>query len=295
MVKRPRRLNLLILRGDGRRIIRLTLPRWVPYAGLTLFALVISTIAAIFGDYISLKKQWWEMAALQQEVATHRTLTGGFHQRIAEVQREMGTWKELHARIWEPLGPEVLGGRHGSGVGGGTEPVPPLAPGQVSLGKELDRLSASVSEEGESLRALERFMARAGKMLAALPSRWPLRGSVNSGFGQRQSPWSGSLEFHSGIDISAERGTTIKAPAPGVVAFTGVNANYGNTVIIDHGHEIKTLYGHLQKILVTGGQKVERGQQIALSGNTGKSSGPHLHYEILVRGQPVNPRSYLWE
>ena len=295
MAKRPRRFNFLIVHGDGRRIHRLSLPRWVPYGGLTLVALVISTLGAIFGDYVSLKKQWGEMAALQREVAEQRDTITSFHQRIAEVQREMGTWRELHAQIWEPLGPEVPGSRHGNGVGGGAEPVLPLAPGQTPLTTQLDRLFAAVSEEGQNLRALERFMARAGKMLAALPSRWPVRGAVNSEFGQRQSPWTGTSEFHGGIDIGSDRGTPVKAPAPGVVVFTGTTPDFGNTVIIDHGNEIKTLYGHLQKILVSGGQKVERSQQIALSGNTGKSSGPHLHYEILVRGQPVNPRGYLWD
>jgi len=295
VAKRPGRFNLLILHGDGRRILRLNLPRWVLYGSLGVTALLVSTLGAIFGDYLSLKKQWWEMAALQLQTAEQRDLLDSFHRRIAEIQREMGTWREIHAKIWEPLGPEVRGGRQATGVGGGTEPVPPAPPGQAVLTQELERLSASVGDEGQNLRSLERFMARAGKMLAALPSRWPVRGAVNSEFGQRQSPWGGLPEFHSGIDIGSERGTSLKAPAPGVVIFTGTTPDYGHTVIIDHGHEIRTLYGHLHKILVTQGQRVERGQQFALTGNTGKSSGPHLHYEILVRGQPVNPRSYLWD
>jgi murein DD-endopeptidase MepM/ murein hydrolase activator NlpD len=295
VAKRPGRLNLLILHGDGGRILRLNLPRWVLYGGLSVVAFLFSTLGAIFGDYLSLKKQWGEVAALQVEVAGQRDLIEAFHRRVTDIQREIGSWREIHAKIWEPLGPEVRGARPASGVGGRTEPVPQGPLGQAAVGQELERLSASISEEGQSLRSLERFMARAGKMLAALPSRWPVRGAVNSEFGQRQSPWSGSPEFHSGIDVGSERGTPVKAPAPGFVIFTGTTPDYGNTVIIDHGHDIKTLYGHLHKALVTQGQKVERGQQVALTGNTGKSSGPHLHYEILVRGQPVNPRSYLWD
>jgi len=295
VARKSRRFNLLIVYGDGTRLFRLNLHRWIVYGGLALCALAVSTLLAIFGDYLSLKKRWGEVAALQQQLADQRGLINSFYRRIAEVQGEIATWQGLHARIWEPLGPEERGSRQGSGVGGGTEPVPSSTPGQAALVTQLERLSASVSEEGQSLRALERFMSRAGKMLAALPSRWPVRGSVNSEFGRRLSPWTGSPEFHSGMDIGSDRGTPVKAPAPGIVVFTGANADFGNTLIIDHGQEIKSLYGHLQKVVAVQGQKVERGQQIALTGSTGKSSGPHLHYEIQVRGQPVNPRSYLWD
>ena len=148
---------------------------------------------------------------------------------------------------------------------------------------------------GENLRSLERFLVRATRVLAALPSRWPLRGPVNSGFGGRVSPWSSRSEFHSGLDIGAPIGTAVKSPAPGTVVFAGIHPEYGQTLIIDHGHETKSLYGHLSKLQATTNQKVQRGEVIALSGNTGRSSGPHLHYEIQVKGQSVNPTSYLWE
>jgi hypothetical protein len=295
VVKKPRRFNLLIVHDKGARVLRLNLPRWIVYGGLILLVLGISAFGAIFGDYLSLKKQYGEVAALQQQVVEQRGLIDSFHRRVAEVRGEVATWRELHARIWEPLGPEERVSFKGKGVGGGTDPVPRSEGGRADLVTELDRLGASVNEEGESLRALERFMARAGKMLAALPSRWPVRGPVNSEFGRRVSPWSGTQEVHSGIDVGADRSTPVKAPAPGVVVFTGSNADYGNTVIIDHGRDIKSLYGHLQKALVTQGEKVERGQTIALSGNSGKSSGPHLHYEIQVKGQPINPRGFLWD
>jgi murein DD-endopeptidase MepM/ murein hydrolase activator NlpD len=180
-------------------------------------------------------------------------------------------------------------------VGGVGQPVPGHDAGPAALVLQLEQLATSVISEGQQLRALDRLMARAGKFLAALPSRWPVRGTVNSEFGRRLSPWTGAPETHGGMDIAADLGTPVKAPAPGVVVFAGAAPDYGSTVVIDHGHEIKTLFGHLQKIQVTQGQKIERGQQIAFTGNSGKSSGPHLHYEISVRGQAVNPRGYLWD
>ena len=138
-------------------------------------------------------------------------------------------------------------------------------------------------------------MSRAGKAVAALPSRWPVRGGVNSEFGTRQSPWTSGLEFHSGIDIRADRGTPIYAPAAASVAYAGNGQDYGTTIILDHGQDIRSLYGHLSKLNVQNGQRVERGAVIGWTGNTGRSTGAHLHYEILVRGQAVNPRAYLWD
>jgi murein DD-endopeptidase MepM/ murein hydrolase activator NlpD len=122
-----------------------------------------------------------------------------------------------------------------------------------------------------------------------------VRGQVNSGYGNRASPWLAKSEFHSGLDIGTPVGTPVKSPAPGTVVFAGVNADYGQTLIIDHGNETKSLYGHLSRLRVAVNEKVRRGEVIALTGNTGRSSGPHLHYEVQVKGQAVNPTSYLWE
>ncbi len=165
----------------------------------------------------------------------------------------------------------------------------------AAIGDELDRLTDIVKEVGDNLRSLERFLGRATRVLAALPSRWPVRGQVNSTYGSRVSPWSAEAEFHSGLDIGAPVGTPVKAPAPGTVVFAGVHAEYGQTLIVDHGNETKSLYGHLSRISVAVNQKIERGDVIAHTGNTGRSSGPHLHYEIQVKGQSVNPTGYLWE
>jgi len=152
-----------------------------------------------------------------------------------------------------------------------------------------------VGESGQSLRALERFMERTRPMLLSLPLRWPVRGPLNSRFGMRPSPWTGEQEFHRGLDISANRGTAVLAPASGTVYFAGNGGEYGTTVILDHGNDLRSLYGHLQEIRVKHGERIERGQVIALTGNTGRTSGPHLHYEIQIHGQAVDPRQFLWD
>src|SRR5262249_11173636 len=123
--------------------------------------------------------------------------------------------------------------------------------------------------------------------LAALRFRWPVYGPITSDFG---APRASRTGFHAGVDIGASRGTFVRAPAGGTVAFVGWRRGYGRTIVIDHGHHISTLYGHLAKPDVVRGQTVEEGAEIGLTGATGHASGPHLHYEVLVNGRPVNPR-----
>ena len=121
------------------------------------------------------------------------------------------------------------------------------------------------------------------------PSIWPTQGYVSSPYGLRF----GGTEFHRGIDIAAEMGTPIVAAADGVVTAAGWNGGYGNMVDVDHGSGVVTRYGHASAVAVTVGQQVRRGQVIAYVGSTGRSTGPHLHYEVRVGGQPVNPAAYL--
>jgi murein DD-endopeptidase MepM/ murein hydrolase activator NlpD len=126
-----------------------------------------------------------------------------------------------------------------------------------------------------------------------VPSMWPVRGQISAGFGQRMDPFSGEGAFHPGVDIRAPFGTRVQAAADGIVLAASPESGYGNEILIDHGYGITTKYGHLSKIFVSVGQEVKRGQIIAAVGMTGKTTGPHLHYEVLVHDTPVNPSRYL--
>jgi murein DD-endopeptidase MepM/ murein hydrolase activator NlpD len=129
--------------------------------------------------------------------------------------------------------------------------------------------------------------------LADAPSLWPLEGRVASSFGERQDPINGEGAFHSGIDIDAPIGTPIRAAADGDVTEASMNAGYGREIMLDHGHDVVTLYGHLSAIAVVVGQHVIRGQVIGYVGQTGRATGPHLHYEVRVHKVAVNPHKYL--
>lgn len=292
-VNHTKQFSLLVVRGDGARILRFTFPRRLPVLGVAGLLVAASLVGVLAGDWWRVRSRMRDSASLYQQIDEQRATIDSFNRRLAQLRQEVGSWREMHARIWEPFGPELAPKGRESGIGGRAEPE--LKAGQVTPLDELDRFTEMVTAEGQSLRALDRLMARARKAISSLPSRWPVRGAVNSEFGTRLSPWTKTPEFHAGLDINAQHGTMVRAPAPGTVFFAGSHAEYGTTVILDHGSDVRTIYGHLSRLSVQQGQHVERGVQLGFTGNTGRSSGPHLHYEILVKGQSVNPRGYLWD
>jgi murein DD-endopeptidase MepM/ murein hydrolase activator NlpD len=129
--------------------------------------------------------------------------------------------------------------------------------------------------------------------LAQAPTLWPVQGRVSGSFGERIDPFSGEGAFHRGVDIAANVGTRIIAPADGVVRFSEIVNGYGRTVLIDHGNGISTLFGHMSGYAVTPGELVHRGDTIGYVGQSGRSTGPHLHYEVRIFNTPVNPNKYL--
>ena len=163
--------------------------------------------------------------------------------------------------------------------------------------EQIDELNrASIHQKGE-FESLLKSLEDQQNLLASTPAIRPIsRGEkswVTSSFGYRRSPFTGQREFHQGFDISTRMGTPILATAEGVVTFVGKKGLLGKTVIVDHGHGMVTRYGHCSKFLKKRGEKVKRWEPIALVGNTGRSTGPHVHYEVRLNGIPVNPYKYI--
>ena len=178
--------------------------------------------------------------------------------------------------------PEEATGTEGRGAGG-----PRLPMDAASISAVVER-AAQLEQE---LRAYEQAL----RERARVPSIWPvLAGELTDEFGGRRDPFgSGGSEFHEGQDIAAPTGTSVVAAGDGTINFAGTQNGYGQIVIIDHGDGLATRYAHLSKIEVTIGQRLTRGQAIGQVGSTGRSTGPHLHYEVLINEHPVNPRAYL--
>lgn len=159
----------------------------------------------------------------------------------------------------------------------------------------LDKLSTEANRQEQSLQELQDYFLDQKSLLASTPSIWPARGWVTSDFGQRVDPYTAERVMHAGLDVAAPHGQEVLAPSEGTVAFAGMDGGYGNVIVLDHGYGLKTRYAHLSRILVKAGEKVERGMQIGAVGNTGRSTGPHLHYEVRLHGVPQNPRQFILE
>lgn len=296
MSQRGGGFTLVLVRGGGRRTVHLRVPRWLLTNVLLASGLVVALLTGTWWDYFALRQARTQAASIEQRVDEQRAMLESFEQRVAEANHDVANLQAMHARLWNAFGPAPGPIAKGTGMGGAVAALPLVFTSEgPALPQALAALSSNVHESGQSLRALGRFMERTRPMLLSLPLRWPVHGPLNSRFGMRQSPWTGEPEFHHGIDISASRGTAVHAPASGTVFFAGNGGEYGTTVILDHGHDLRSLYGHLQEIRVKPGEHIERGQIIALTGNTGRTSGPHLHYEIQIHGQAVDPRQFLAE
>jgi len=176
----------------------------------------------------------------------------------------------------------------------------PAAAGNRSVSTTADLFVPSVNESIREFNYLKAasfggIYHRYGvpKPAQAFPGIWPIEGVLRSSFGGRSDPFSGEGAFHTGIDLAAPVGTSVRASADGVVVSAAWSGAYGKLVVVDHGNGLQTYYAHLSSFLVIPGEEVRRGQTIALSGSTGRATGPHMHYEVRLAGTPVNPYKYL--
>jgi murein DD-endopeptidase MepM/ murein hydrolase activator NlpD len=294
---RSPRYTILIANRKTGAVRRLTVSRRIlasVVATLTIVPLflILGTRGASKAELEALKSA---NENLQIENASYREATGELTDQIASLQTALAQLNEqaeldpATKAAMEKL-PAVIRSR---AAGGGTDVAVKAAVShdapEGTFGILRDLLGtlesglASVKSRIESQQALAR----------ATPSNWPLNGWLTSVFGNRKDPFTGQPDFHTGLDISAGLGTPVKATADGTVESAEFSGNYGKAIIVNHGFGIGTRFGHLSQFAVRPGQKVKRGQTIGYVGATGRATSPHLHYEILLNGQPINPLRYL--
>jgi murein DD-endopeptidase MepM/ murein hydrolase activator NlpD len=303
-------------------------------ARLALIAVAVSAVvgSVMAFDWARTRIQLPELHQLREEAARKdgelERLAGSVQQlegdlaRVRELERKVRVIADLPAPAEKTVGPPGVGGDDADealpelspeeadlgGQGGEDEPTGPdaaAAPAPQAatsratrvavLHARAEQLAAQVDAREKSLAKLIDELAGKSRRLASTPSIWPTRGWLTSGYGNRTSPFTGQRQFHAGIDISSPTGTAVLAPARGRVVSVGRDGALGLTVVIDHGYGVRTSYGHNSKILVAKGDEVARGQKIAAVGNTGRSTGPHLHYSVHVAGRRVNPLNYILE
>jgi murein DD-endopeptidase MepM/ murein hydrolase activator NlpD len=266
-------------------------------------------IDTLAGELASLEEEFGRLWEFERKVRVIADLPGAMLE--AEVPDDgaagLGGGLEESSSSEPASGSEASTGEEtaASGGRGGPEGQEATSPPSASLDRESEvlagtregirRLASRVTTQAMSFAELVEGLEGKRHRLASTPSIWPTEGWVTSGYGYRTSPFTGRRSFHAGLDIASDFGTPIVAPARGRVAFAGRKGPLGKTLVIDHGFGLRTSYGHAAEIHVAKGQQIERGDRIASVGSTGRSTGPHLHYAVEVKGRSVNPHNYIFE
>ena len=217
--------------------------------------------------------------------------------KIGEMQAQLSRLDALGERLSALAGikPQEFRFSETPGLGGAqSTTMPPQNLTLTQFNEKVAMLSHQMENRTDQLGVLEAQLFEQAVKKKAMPTMMPVRGPFNaSGFGYRIDPFTGQQAMHEGIDFITDTGTPVVAAAGGVVQFAGFHPQYGNMIDIDHGNDLVTRYAHLSKVLAKEGDLLQRGRRIADSGNTGRSTGPHLHFEVRFRGAPQNPSRFL--
>jgi len=295
--------TVMILPDETTKVRRYRVPGLI-VRSLLAAAVVLTLIFAIgIADYFLVKNQVTELVRMRLETRQQKQQLITFAKRINDLQSEMNRLRNFDTKLRVMADLDgVIYPEQFMGIGGeNPEPFNPMET-EISfqdkalidnMTRGLTRLMTEATIQERSFQELIGYLEDQKSLLASTPSIWPVRGWTTSSFGYRTSPFTGRREMHKGVDVATRTGTPIIAPADGIVIFAGREGGFGNMVVLDHGYGLVTRYAHNSTIDVKRSQKVNRGDVIAKVGNTGRSTGPHLHYEVLVNGVAVNPTRYI--
>jgi len=302
-LKKKEYFTFMFLPGPNERVRTLSISKpALKTALLSLVGVIILSLYLVY-EYNDAKDKVWELQSVREELMQQKAQVQNFALNMLDYKRQMFLLRDLDTKLRRvvSLGPrdraqQVLG------IGGpdelGLQNLATMGEKKQEealkeMHQELSQLKGAASRQEASLQMLIEYFEDKRSLYASTPSVWPVRGWVTSPFGNRTSPFSGILKFHEGMDIAAQTGTPVMAPADGVIVKAGFSTGYGNMVEISHGYGIKTIFAHNSRLNVKAGQRVRRGDVISYVGDSGSSTGPHLHYEVRLNGLPVNPVKYM--
>lgn len=261
-------------------------------------AVVLIGFSFFVYEYVNLNVRMLELKQLRREAGAQNVMA----EKIRRLEGEISKIRALDQRVRVAMGLDKGDTRAAVlAQGGGDAETRNALRDAVAqgTGRVLDRatgdlttLAQEIAFREQSLRELQTQLDKKTAVLAATPTILPIKGLVTAAYGYRKSPFTGKREFHEGMDIAAPIGTPVVATADGIVRFAGPAATYGNVVFLDHGHGFATAYAHNSTIRVRARQRVSRGEIIAYVGNTGRTTGPHVHYEVHLEGVASNPMKY---
>ncbi len=270
------------------RQVRVTTRALVAGGSVLAFLLVAGVVSSVlFLQSLRKGREVTSLLAENQDLRQRARLLNG---KLDTIEKQLADFEERTRRLSIVAGLSATRDSGTGGVGGLLAPsADPAASAERSL-LDAGRRGALLASR---LGAVERSLSAQAEQLAVTPTIAPTLGVLTAGFGQRADPFTGEGEFHTGIDISTSAGNRIYAPANGTVVRVEWQNGYGRVLEISHGYGTTTLYGHLEAARVAEGQRIRRGDLIGLVGSSGRSTGPHLHYEVHVAGRPVNPLGYV--
>jgi murein DD-endopeptidase MepM/ murein hydrolase activator NlpD len=295
--------TFIFLPGPNLRVKTLNISKSMIRLVLLFLAGVLILSVYLLYKYNDIKGKEWELQSVREELMQQKVQVQNFALNLIDYKRQMYLIRDLDTKLRRAaslgnhdkaqlllgIGGEDERGLQNLATMGEKKQVEALK----EMQQELTQLKGAASKQEASLQTLIEYFEDKRSLYAATPAVWPIRGWVTSPFGNRISPITGMKQFHEGIDIAAQIGTPVVAPADGVVIKADFESGYGNIVELSHGYGLKTVFGHNSQFNVKPGQHVKRGDIIAYSGNSGSSTGPHVHYEVRVNGLPVNPVRYL--
>lgn len=283
-------LKLILVPESGNRVKPLRISRLFLCISLCSLLLGIGLFTFFAWSYVSHRIDYQELQRLRVESSNQRQNLQRLVLDVERLQQELGTLAMAEARIRqlanlegeERLLPIAMGGQPDPG-----------SYGIDDIQQQINTLQIEIELRRQSQQNVRNLLNDEISISRSTPKGWPTRGWLSSYFGKRKSPFTGRTVMHEGLDIAANTGTPVTVTADGIVARVEYSPTYGNTVVIDHGYGYQTLYAHNSRNLVKVGQRVKRGDRIAQVGNTGMSTGSHLHYEVHLNGVPINPRTFL--
>lgn len=264
--------------------------------GLVAGAFLLLTLTAAFftWSHFSAKVNPVEISRLEGENEKLRKVNEDFESSVRKLQEQLASYEDRTRQLAIVAGIATLDGGE-AGIGGGS-PVDEV--GEISetsdtgLG-DIPALESRAREMAGTLKVVEARLQQRARLISATPAITPVKGILTSGFGYRNDPVTHGRGVHQGVDIAAAPGQPVRASADGLVLRSGTMGGLGSAIYLAHGYGLTTRYGHLSKIEVRPGQRVKRGDIIGRVGNTGRSTGYHLHYEVRQDGDPVNPLVYI--
>lgn len=293
----------IVLFPDGsNKVKQFRIPKFLPFLFVFILVSSVALLSWIIRDYRMIKPQMSRLVQLQKENEQQKRQFVHLKGRISQLTQKMVELQEFDHRLKVMVNLETNDDNapfHGVGGSDPKDLTPDYSMAKTHrelvrvMHRSLDTLDKEIDFDKQDKAQLQGFLEKQKKLFASTPSIWPTKGWLSSRFSYRFSPFTGRKEFHKGIDISTRKGAPIIAPANGVVSAVRWDHLSGKVVTINHGYGLVTVYAHLSKALVKKGQYVKRGETIALVGNTGRSTGPHLHYELHLKKVPTNPLRYI--